>query len=114
MVKRLKESVAYKGINVSPLRPFTENDWYGWSGAEEFSNGDQPLIYENDFMIVIVDANGIEISCGDVDDPTTYRHNSTSFVKSLKLAKQVISLGTDDTDLLDFLDKVEDLGFEEL
>lgn len=29
------------------LRPFNQNDWYGFAGAEKFPDGSSPLIYED-------------------------------------------------------------------
>ena len=43
------------------FHPFTQQDWYGWAGAEAFPNGDQPLMATSNFGVLIVDANGIAI-----------------------------------------------------
>jgi hypothetical protein len=31
------------------FRPFTQEDWFGFAGAERFTNGDEPLIAEGFF-----------------------------------------------------------------
>lgn len=60
------------------IRQFNKTDWYGWAGAEAFSEKHQPLITEvslNDGeveMTLIADKNGIQISFAsdDAEDGT--------------------------------------------
>jgi len=44
-------------------RAFSRYDWDGFSGAESFQNGDEPLIAEapSGLTVLIIDAQGIEI-----------------------------------------------------
>ena len=60
---------------MSKIRRFKKEDWYAFAGAEKFSNGSEPFIYEvelNDGAVgvtIIADANGIEIyMSGDPDN----------------------------------------------
>lgn len=49
------------------IRRFTQSDWYGWAGAERFSNDSEPFIYEQTLnhgivsLIIIADRCGIGI-----------------------------------------------------
>lgn len=55
------------------LSPFTRTDWYGFAGAERFSNGDEPRIayFDNPSAIVTHDDYSIQVSLrnaeGDLD-----------------------------------------------
>ena len=56
------------------IRQFNKKDWYGWAGAEAFSEQHQPLITEVSLsdgevsMTLIADRNGIQISFANDDD----------------------------------------------
>lgn len=41
------------------FREFTKEDWYGWAGAEEFTDGSQPLILETEEVTVVVSRDSI-------------------------------------------------------
>ena len=55
------------------MRPFEKVDWYGWAGAEKFSDGSSPYIGEvtfpsfpegkGDGATVIADHNGVGVYC---------------------------------------------------
>lgn len=57
------------------IRRFTKNDWYGWAGAEFFSDKSEPFIYEktmNDGAVeltVIADPWGLSINLSADGDP---------------------------------------------
>lgn len=60
---------------MADYRRFDKSDWYGFAGAERFSNGSEPFIYSklmNDGLVeltIIADRTGIEIFMyGDGDD----------------------------------------------
>ncbi len=56
------------------IRRFTKEDWYGWAGATQFSNGSEPFMYTKDMsdglveLCVIADRNGISINMIADDD----------------------------------------------
>lgn len=112
--KKLKES-AYKGIDVSPFRPFTKEDYYAYAGTEKFNNGDEPLIYEielqNHDIVFIIDSTGAEI---DIDYDDSYLLDNNSFVKCLRACKNIIQKISEDMDLLDFYEVIEAEGFSEI
>ena len=62
---------------MNEIRRFTKEDWYGYGGAEKFSNDTEPFIYErvlNDGaveMVIIVDATGIEVNMTEVGSDRT-------------------------------------------
>jgi hypothetical protein len=47
------------------LRPFSELDWFGFSGAESFADGSVPLIgtlaVDGDEATVVLDAHGLSL-----------------------------------------------------
>lgn len=43
------------------LRIFETYDWEDFAGAEEFPNGDQPIILESDYRAIVVDAGGYSV-----------------------------------------------------
>lgn len=57
------------------IRRFTKEDWYGWAGATQFSNGSEPFMYTKDMsdglveLCVIADRNGISINMIADGDP---------------------------------------------
>jgi hypothetical protein len=65
-------------VNVGPtinFRPMTEVDFMAFMGAEEFENGDQPLIHYGTYLgeeaVIILDANGAWINFfTDQQEPT--------------------------------------------
>lgn len=111
--KKLKES-AYKGIDVSPFKPFTKNDYFDYAGTAKFNNGDDPLIYKGKFgrhhIDMIIDPEGAEI---DIDDDASYVLESTSFVKCIRACKNILKDMSTYSDLLDLYDAIESAGFEE-
>ena len=51
---------------MADIRRFTKTDWYSWAGAEKFSSGTDPWIYEQELedqttVTAIADATGIQI-----------------------------------------------------
>ena len=44
------------------MKPFDRTDWYGFSGAEKFVDGREPLIGQVDNIMVIADGRGIYIT----------------------------------------------------
>jgi hypothetical protein len=62
-----------KGEKVMELRRFEKSDWYGFAGAENFSDGTLPLIGEGQNFLLVADASGIEI---DLDDSSSWLCNS--------------------------------------
>lgn len=62
---------------MAEYKRFIKEDWYGYAGAEKFTDGTDPFIYHNDMndgqvlVTIIADTNGIEIyftSNVDCDD----------------------------------------------
>ena len=55
------------------IKPFTESDWDGFAGAEEFGPRNPPLIAESENgLIVIGDVNGIGVFTGDDPEDEGY------------------------------------------
>jgi hypothetical protein len=88
------------------LHPFAKEDWYGWAGAERFSDGSEPLIGDFEDRTVIVDANGVGLYIGD----DVFTQNGTSFMYRakgeskehlIKLAEQVLVAGDLDDEILE-------------
>ncbi len=52
------------------LLRFTKDDWYGWAGCSDFSDGTPPYIAEEEDFILIIDGEGITLF-GDKIDPIT-------------------------------------------
>lgn len=96
MIKVIKES--YKGLDVSPFRPFEKKDYYGFAGATKIGK-DEPLIYTDSNATIIIagdsDNPGSSIctlevySEEDVDCAYTVR-DYVSFVRALKLGKEAV------------------------
>lgn len=83
----------YKGLNISPLRKFTKNDWAGYAGAEKI--GDlEPLIGESDVATVVISGNDdpklvdLEVDLGESD--MTYLGTGIKLQIALKVAKEVL------------------------
>lgn len=66
------------------LREFTKSDWHGFAGAEEFSDGSQPLIghYQTKLVHIIVlcskDTTEIEVYCDRTDTEDNFIINNTT------------------------------------
>jgi hypothetical protein len=58
------------------LRPFNENDWSAFAGAEATPDGQQPRINKGDWYVegidamLIADANGVQAIIADADGTT--------------------------------------------
>jgi hypothetical protein len=73
------------------LREFTKNDWYGYAGAERFSDGSQPLIGRYGIVEIVVDANGIGVLVDDTKETEYGGWYMSSYDKkySLDVAKSI-------------------------
>ena len=77
---------------MADYRRFTKEDWYGWGGATQFKNGQEPFIYEQKLnngdvdMTVIVDAAGVSISmlCEYDDEPEAMTWSYEQELTSIK------------------------------
>lgn len=62
-------------FDMTILKEFTKNDWFGYSGAQKFEDGTEPLIATKEFeqvsITVIVDNQCIEVSILDFESDVT-------------------------------------------
>lgn len=80
-------------------RRFERLDWECYAGAEKFSNGSEPFIYEREInngaceLVIIADKNGIQISllCEDFEDNTWLKELPMTSIKAEGEIKHLIS-----------------------
>lgn len=78
------------------LRSFEKTDWYGFAGAEDFKNGDAPLIgsvkiQDGVEFVVIVDGQGVEVSRMKEDCFVT-GFTFRAEIRSEKMARELLAL----------------------
>lgn len=62
---------------MAEYRRFKKEDWYVLGGAEKFSNGTDPFIYERKLdgdieLTIVVDCKGLDIFFYDIGESTNY------------------------------------------
>jgi len=108
----LKEN--YKGLDITPLRPFTRYDWMGYAGAAQLGE-DEPLIYNADEFDIIVAGTDDDASKASVgvylEDGSGYSTSASgdshmSIIKAIRLAKRLIDI-YEEKGYDDFIDEVD-------
>lgn len=104
---------SYKGLDISPLKPFTREMWMSYSGASKLLGGQDPLYGDNDFATVIIsggDSNPesndvyLEVNVGEDRDDFIYTSEPISFQKALRAAKKILNTQSID----ELVDMIED------
>lgn len=101
---------AYRGLNISPMRPFTRTDYYGYSGASKIGS-DEPLIYSGDLLEIVISGEetdgylcSIQVFIGE-DQDFVYGIDALSLQKALRLGKLIASKdGTSVDEIVDFIE----------
>lgn len=65
---RLVGIVEDKTTSIPYFKSFDRSAWFGFAGATPFSDGSEPLIWENNQVVVVIDGNGVLISVVNDDD----------------------------------------------
>jgi hypothetical protein len=67
---------------MTPARVFTDSDWDAFAGAENFANGDRPVIRAIGDWVVIADRRGISATNFDTEE-NCYRNIEMSQAEGL-------------------------------
>lgn len=106
-------AAAYKGLDISPLDPFTRGMWMNYSGASKIFGGQDPLYGETDFATVIISGDSanpeskdvyLEVNVGEDRDDFIYTSEPISFQKALRAAKKLLNAQSID----ELVDMIED------
>lgn len=87
-------------VNYYPFREFTQQDYYGYGGAEKMPDGSEPLIYNGnncDILICGTEDGGISVDVYMYEDTpdgqeSAYSSNANASTESIKVLSDAIAL----------------------